>query len=196
MATGPCIDRTVGYRWRERNTMRTETPCRNTSYSRSGVLGIVVLALTILMSGTLIGAAAAQDVATPVVEATPVVVDDSCEATSPGVGAEAWIRSELYFGTTLPDGSEMTADQWADFLDAEITSRFPDGLTVLEGYGQFLNSEGIIAGETSIVLIIFHPAEFVDESSAALEEIRDLYEAEFDQESVLRVDSEPVCVSF
>lgn len=46
------------------------------------------------------------------------------------------------------------------------------------------------------MLIIFHPGEFVDESSASIEEIRDLYEGTFDQESVLRVDSEPVCVSF
>ncbi len=176
--------------------MHTETPFRNTSYSRSAVPSIVALAIAILMSGTMFSAASAQDVATPVVEATPEGVANVCEATSPGVGAEPWIRTELYFGTTLPDGSEMTADQWADFLDAEITPRFPDGLTVLEGYGQFLNSEGIIAGETSIVLIIFHTGEFVDESSASIEEIRDLYEDEFDQESVLRVDSEPVCVSF
>ncbi|MDQ3656296.1 MAG: DUF3574 domain-containing protein [Chloroflexota bacterium] len=176
--------------------MHTETPFRHTSYSRSAVPGIVALAIAILMSGTMFSAASAQDVATPVVEATPEGVANMCEATSPGVGAEPWIRTELYFGTTLPDGSEMTADQWADFLDAEITPRFPDGLTVLEGYGQFLNSEGIIAGETSIVLIIFHPGEFVDESSVSIEEIRDAYETAFEQESVLRVDSEPVCVSF
>ena len=176
--------------------MPTETPFRNTSYSRPSLLGIVALAIAILISGAMIGAATAQDIATPVVDATPVVVDTACESTSPGVGAEPWIRTELYFGTRLPDGSELTADQWADFLDAEITPRFPDGLTVLEGYGQFLNSQGVIAGETSVVLIIFYPAEFVEESSAALEEIRDVYETEFDQESVLRVDSEPVCVSF
>ncbi|MBA3379108.1 MAG: DUF3574 domain-containing protein, partial [Chloroflexia bacterium] len=34
------------------------------------------------------------------------------------------------------------------------------------------------------------------DSSAAIEEIRDAYETAFQQESVLRVDSEPVCVSF
>ncbi len=171
--------------------MDTGATVRNTSYSRRGALGIIAIAFAILMSG-----ATAAQVATPVVEGTPAAPANTCEATSPGVGAEPWIRTELYFGTTLPDGSEMTAEQWAGFLDAEITPRFPDGLTVLEGYGQFLNSEGVIAGETSIVLIIFHPGEFVDESSASIEEIRDLYEVEFDQESVLRVDSEPVCVSF
>jgi len=153
------------------------------------------MVVAILVSVAFASAAAAQG-ATPVVDGTPVPVTNGCEDLAPGVGAEPWIRTELYFGTTLPDGSEMTGEQWGEFLDAEITPRFPDGLTVLEGYGQFLNSEGVIAGETSIVLIIFHPGEFVDESSAAIEEIRDLYETEFEQESVLRVDAEPVCVSF
>jgi hypothetical protein len=133
--------------------------------------------------------------ATPIAGATPVQAD-TCEATSPGVGAEPWIRSELYFGTTMPDGSSITAEDWQQFLDEEITPRFPAGLTILEGYGQFLNAQGVIAAEASIVLIIFHPAEWVDESSAALEEIREVYEEQFDQESVLRADSEPVCISF
>lgn len=171
--------------------MPAAPPFRRPSYPRPALLGIIAMAIALLVSGT----AAAQD-ATPVVDATPGSAANVCEAISPGVGAEPWIRTELYFGTTLPDGTELAGEVWADFLDEEITPRFPDGLTVLEGYGQFLNSEGIIAGETSIVLIIFHPGEFVEESSAAIEEIRDVYETQFEQESVLRVDSEPVCVSF
>lgn len=175
--------------------MQIDSTPRQPSYPRSLPVGIFAFALAMLLSAIMAAAVSAQE-ATPVVDGTPAPAANACEATSPGVGAEPWIRTELYFGTTLSDGTEMSAEQWGDFLDAEITPRFPDGLTVLEGYGQFLNSEGIIAGETSIVLIIFHPGEFVDESSASIEEIRDLYEVEFDQESVLRVDSEPVCVSF
>ncbi|HVL24159.1 MAG TPA: DUF3574 domain-containing protein [Thermomicrobiales bacterium] len=136
----------------------------------------------------------AQDTATPVA-ATPVA-GGSCDALAPGTGAEPWIRSELYFGTSMPDGSMIPESEWRAFLDEEITPRFPAGLTVLEGYGQFLNSRGVIKKETSIVLIIFYPADTVAESSASLEEIRDAYETKFDQESVLRADSEPVCISF
>lgn len=136
----------------------------------------------------------AQDAATPVI-ATPVAAG-SCDALAPGTGAEPWIRVELYFGTSMPDGSVVSESEWRTFLDEEITPRFPDGLTVLEGYGQFLNSKGVIAKETSIVLIIFYPADTVAESSASLEEIRDAYETQFNQESVLRADSEPVCISF
>lgn len=135
-----------------------------------------------------------DDAATPVA-ATPVVQDD-CEGLAPGVGSEPWVRAELYFGTTMPDGSEITDEAWQEFLDEEITPRFPDGLTVLEGYGQFLNSQGVIAAEESIVLIIFYPLDAATESSENLEEIRDAYETQFDQESVLRADSAPVCISF
>ena len=177
--------------------MHAETPLRNTSYSRAGMLGIIAIAIVILVSGAIISATRAQDLATPMVDdATPVVTANICDATAPGAGAEPWVRTELYFGTTLPDGSPLTADQWADFLDEEITPRFPAGLTVLEGYGQFLNSQGVIAEEASIVLILFYPGDAIEDSSAGIEEIRDAYEVQFEQESVLRVDSEPVCVSF
>lgn len=139
-------------------------------------------------------AVAAQDAATPI-PATPVAVS-GCEAIAPGVGSEPWVRTELYFGTTMPDGTTITDGDWQAFLDEEITPRFPAGLTILEGYGQFLNSQGVIAAEDSIVLIIFYPADAVEDSSASLEEIRDIYEQQFEQESVLRVDSAPVCISF
>ncbi len=147
------------------------------------------------MQGDTLSLLAQDDSATPVAAATPVA-PSACDAIAPGVGSEPWVRVELYFGTTLPDGSALTAEQWQGFLDEEITPRFPDGLTVLEGYGQFLNSAGVIAAEDSIVLIIFVPLEFAASSSDLIEEVRDTYETQFEQESVLRADSEPVCISF
>lgn len=187
---------------------RITSSCR----SASRRIGIAALLVAFALSATLVavvpGASAAsslasggsslvlaQEGATPVAQATPVA-PTGCDALAPGVGSEAWIRAELYFGTTMPDGSMISDEDWQAFLDEEITPRFPAGLTVLEGYGQFLNSAGIIAAEESIVLIIFYPGEAVAESSAALEEIRDAYELQFDQESVLRVDAALVCVSF
>lgn len=136
--------------------------------------------------------------ATPVTDiaATPVT-DNPCEALAPGAGSEPWVQTELYFGR----GSETTerqvdAEEWQDFLDTEVTPRFPDGLTVLDGYGQFLNSSGTIIAEDSTVLIILYPADPSGETSAALDEIRDAYNEQFDQESVLRTDTAPVCVAF
>lgn len=174
------------------------------------MLGLIGLLLMTLMIGAIaapLGAASsgapARDHGTTMVhaqEATPIVAlpdaPGQCDDLAPGVGSEAWIRSELYFGTTKPDGDELTDEEWQQFLDDEITPRFPAGLTVLNGYGQFLNSSGVIAQEGSIVLILFYPTDVIEESSENIEEIRDAYEVAFDQESVLRVDSAPVCVSF
>lgn len=53
--------------------------------------------------------------------------------------SSAWIRSELYFGVGGEDGSDAIDEpRWRAFLDASVTPRFPDGLTVFDAYGQWL----------------------------------------------------------
>ncbi len=140
--------------------------------------------------------AASPQILPPVV-GTPAVVNP-CDALAPGTGAEPWVQIELYFGRSIPGGggAVVTEEQWSDFLDSEVTPRFPDGLTVLDGYGQFLNASGVIAQEDSTVLIILAPLDPTGETSAQIDEIREAYNAEFDQESVLRTDTYPVCTAF
>src|SRR5215510_7191694 len=99
-----------------------------------------------------------------------------------------WSRTELFFGTAIKSGGVVTDEQFKAFLDAEITPRFPEGLTVLTGYGQFRNSSGIIQQERSFVLILLYPLSS-QESNRKIEEIRTLYKARFNQESVLRTDT-------
>ena len=109
-------------------------------------------------------------------------------------GAFAMARLELYFGTQRPGGAPVTEAEWAAFLDEEVTPRFPDGLTVLQGDGQWRNSKGVITKETSTVLVILYdPAA---EKETAIEDIRAAYKDRFDQESVMRVDGPTQCVSF
>ena len=88
----------------------------------------------------------------------------------------------------------VTDEQFRVFLDSEITPRFPLGLTILTGYGQFLNSTGVIQQERSFVLVLLYPQSSHD-STKKIEEIRALYKAKFNQESVLRADTNNV-VSF
>ena len=118
-------------------------------------------------------------------------------ATTPGsVEFDPFIQTELYFGTTMP-GGVVSDEQFQGFLNEVITPRFPEGLTLLTGYGQYLNSQGVIARETSKVLILLYPVSVAAEASVKIEEIRAMYELEFQQESVLRVDQPtPVRVSF
>jgi hypothetical protein len=101
---------------------------------------------------------------------------------------DIWNRTELYFGTGRPDGSVVGDDEFAQFVDREVTPRFPDGLTLLAGYGQFRNSAGVIDKEKSFVLILFYPPQMRD-AGKLIEELRGTYKAMFQQESVLRVDT-------
>jgi hypothetical protein len=110
--------------------------------------------------------------------------------------SEIFIRTELYFGTQKPDGSEVSDAEFKNFLDAEITPRFPDGLTLLTGFGQFRNSSGVIVQEKSKLLILLYPINTLRPSSTKIEEIRTAYKAAFQQQSVLRADALPVRVSF
>jgi len=74
------------------------------------------------------------------------------------------------------------------FLEEVITPRFPDGLTLLTGLGQFRNSSGVLIQERSMLLILLYPPSTRD-SNQKIQEIRSAYTQTFQQESVLRVDS-------
>ena len=157
------------------------------------------LALTLLAGGAGLGAfasAQAQGEATPVVAATSSAVD-ACPDELYGAGSEAWVRGELYFGTSMDQGVGVIPDDFEAFLDAEVTPRFPDGLTLLTGLGQWKGPDDVEPSKMgSEVLIILYPQESAAESSAKLEEIREAYKAQFNAQSVLRSDTAPVCTSF
>jgi uncharacterized protein DUF3574 len=107
--------------------------------------------------------------------------------------ARAMSRLELLFGTSRPQGGAVTEWEWSTFLDTEVTPRFPAGLTVLNGPGQWRGSDGSLAKERSKMLVIWH--EYSDRAEADIEAIRSAYKLRFAQESVMRVDGIS-CVSF
>ena len=110
---------------------------------------------------------------------------------------EPFIRTELFFGRNITGGGEVSRKDFDKFLSEFITPRFPDGLTVVNARGQFLNSNGEIERERSIVLILLYPVTARREKNARIEEIREEYKHRFRQQSVLRVDDPaPVGVSF
>jgi hypothetical protein len=51
--------------------------------------------------------------------------------------AEPLVRLELLFGSERKNTFPISDEEWAAFLAAEVTPRFPDGLTVLTGYCQW-----------------------------------------------------------
>lgn len=72
--------------------------------------------------------------------------------------ASQWVRSELYFAVGNEDGSGVIDEaRWRAFLDAQVTPRFPDGLTVLDGYGQWrFQKDDRLVRQRAKVLVVLH----------------------------------------
>jgi Protein of unknown function (DUF3574) len=153
------------------------------------------LALTLLVAALMSPAAFAQD--RVAVNAAPQSSAQDNAGRQKRFEASPFIRTELYFGRNKPDGAEVSRKDFDEFLSGFVTERFPDGLTVLKGRGQFLDSDGEVERERSVVLILLYPISARNEKSVKIEEIREEYKKRFLQQSVLRVDDPlPVWVSF
>ena len=107
-----------------------------------------------------------------------------------------WVDTRLYFGlgpAEHPDQG-ISETRWREFLDREVTPRFPDGLSVAEIYGQW-QGKGQAAPERlrSKVLII----DYADspENRAKIEAIRAAWKKMTGDQSVMRV-TQPADVSF
>lgn len=109
---------------------------------------------------------------------------------------QGWLRTELYFGTGLADRPEQDVSeaQWREFLDREVSTRFPSGLSVFDIYGQWRGQD---AGQPkrlrSKVLVLLHPD--APQQRADIEAIRLAWKRVTGDQSVLRV-TQPADVSF
>ena len=102
--------------------------------------------------------------------------------------------AELYFEQRRARRLGVTEAEFRHFLDAEITPRFPDGLTVLDGRGQYRGSaDATVVREPSKIVVVAIPAGAADD--ARLSEIAAAYKARFRQQSVLTV-VRAACVGF
>lgn len=108
-------------------------------------------------------------------------------------GAEAFARTELFFGLSRPGGVVPEQD-FKGFVDAYVTPRFPEGLTLISGVGQFRDASGTTIVEGSKLLILLYPRRDRD-ADRRIEQIRSDYKRAFQQQSVLRSD-DASCVSF
>ena len=144
---------------------------------------LATVALVMWLSVT--GAASAAE---PSVSPSEFPATDGGRATLARLPATLFTRTELFFGSLKPDGSLVSEEAFLRFLDTEITPRFPNGLTLLTGLGQFLNAQGVIVQEPSRLLILLYPVGERRDSSEKIEQIREQYKRMFRQEAVLRAD--------
>ena len=87
---------------------------------------------------------------------------------------------------------------WRDFLDKEVTPRFPSGLSVIDVYGQWQGAQQAAESkppsrERSKMLVIDYPA--TTENAAKIEAIRAAWKQRTHAQSVLKV-TQPADVSF
>jgi hypothetical protein len=110
--------------------------------------------------------------------------------------AADWVETRLYFGLGPADHPEqgVSEGRWRDFLDKEVTPRFPDGLSVVDVYGQWQGKSGTAPERLrSKLLIIDYPDNAANE--AKIDAIRAAWKQRTGDQSVLKV-TEPADVSF
>jgi hypothetical protein len=149
--------------------------------------------LSIASLGVIFSAGCLHRVATPAgATAAPTLTGDSAH---PG-HTHGWVDTKLYFGLGPADHPEQGISEtaWRDFLDKEVTPRFPAGLSVLDVYGQW-ESKGSSTPERlrSKLLVIDYADD--DENRAKIDAIRAAWKQKTGDQSVLMVTA-PADVSF
>lgn len=109
---------------------------------------------------------------------------DSAPALAPEKAPDSRVTI-VFFGMASTDGAGVSEQQWLAFVAEVVTPRFPDGLTVLEGAGQYLSPRDhkLVTEHSKLVLLVH------DGSTASMMKIEAIaaeYQRRFKQEAVLR----------
>jgi len=115
------------------------------------------------------------------------------QAPSCPTGQERLRTAQLFLGQNINGKPGVTDVDFRKFVDEELTPRFPDGLTILNGGGQWRGSENQLIREASKVVVIVLPAK--GDAGDRIDAVRGAYKQRFQQDSVLLV-TQVSCVSF
>ena len=110
--------------------------------------------------------------------------------------AQGWVDTRLYFGLGLADQPQqgISEQAWREFLVREVSTRFPDGLSVVDVYGQWQGKQQASPERLrSKMLVIDYPD--TPANRAKVEAIRAAWKQRTGDQSVLRV-TQPADVSF
>jgi hypothetical protein len=110
-----------------------------------------------------------------------------------GVGLTPTPVAHLYFGRYIGGTLGVSDADWQDFVDREITRRFPDGLSVADVSGQWRGPDGVIVREPSKSVMVVLTG--VESDRVSLDAIRTAYVERFDQDAVMLIQ-ETACVGF
>ena len=101
---------------------------------------------------------------------------------------------DLYFGRDIPGRAPLTDAEWAAFAREQITPRFPDGFTVIDAHGQWLNPDTQTTGAEPAKLVSIAAPSSTD-LAARIDAITAAYRKQFHQFAV-GVTTQQVCGAF
>lgn len=127
--------------------------------------------------------------------AAVLLILGGCAAVGCDAGLSPVKRSELYLGRNIDGAPGVSDAAFEQFLDDEVTPRFPDGITVLDAQGRWRAGSGAIEREASKVLVVITSERDGPAAAASLAAISRAYKARFRQEAVLVV-RQPACAAF
>jgi hypothetical protein len=110
-------------------------------------------------------------------------------------GTDAATVTEAYFGRSMRDRPEISDAEWDAFLREVVTPSFPDGLTALDGAGQWRRPDGTILRERSKVLVLVLPGADAAAARARFLPVEAAWRTRTGHQSVLTVHR-PACVGF
>ncbi|MGA3403628.1 MAG: DUF3574 domain-containing protein [Acetobacteraceae bacterium] len=101
---------------------------------------------------------------------------------------------ELFFGRSIQGQGEVSDGAWDDFLDHVVTPNLPNGYTVFDGTGAWLNpATSHTIHERTKVLLVALPDTAA--SAAAIARIRHAYAEQFRQ-TLVGMTVAPGCGAF
>ena len=109
---------------------------------------------------------------------------------------KGWVETKLYFGLSPADrpDKEVSEEAWRAFLDREVTPRFPNGLSVLDVYGQWQGRNETSPERLRTKCLIIDYPDTAD-NRAKVEALRVAWKQKTGDQSVMRV-TVPADVSF
>jgi hypothetical protein len=93
------------------------------------------------------------------------------------------VVTQLFFGRDIAGRAPLTDAEWSDFVANTLARNFPDGFTVSDGDGQWLDPKTRHVAQERPKIVIVATAQTPDLARRTAE-VMDAYRTRFHQESV------------
>jgi hypothetical protein len=132
----------------------------------------------------------------PLAIAAGAVLLAGCQTMPPAAACPAgqdYVRTaQLFFARRTGEEPRVSDDEFRRFVDAELTPRFREGLTVMDAGSQWRNDpDKLVSGAARVVVIVLPKGH---DESAKIEAVRAAYRTRFHRDSVVRIGA-PSCVA-